>query len=141
MDESCKVAQDAAPLRDQSQRSNDIVLKILLQVVQCTYFVKEYCSERRFSMYKCTSRGFEAKSVYAGGRLLRDMTSLVEKEANDYIDNLQQLRRCLGEHATVSAAVLVHHVCGQVQAIGRVIPSSFRVPLQSWLHRGSPTLE
>ena len=126
MDESCKVAQDAAPLRDQSQRSNDIVLKILLQVVQCTYFVKEYCSERRFGMYECTpSRSKKAKSVYAGGRLLRDMTSLVEKEANDYIDNLQQLRRCLGEHAGVSAAVLVHRVCGQVQAIGRVIPSFF----------------
>ena len=120
------MAQDAAPLRDQSQRSNDIVLKILLQVVQCTYFVKEYCSERRFGMYECTSRGSEkADSVYAGGRLLRDMTSLVEKEANDYIDNLQQLRRCLGEHASVSATVLVHRVCGQVQEIGRVIPSFF----------------
>ena len=51
MDESCKVAQDATPLRDRLQRSNDIVIKILLQVVQCTYFVKEYCSERlRVSM-------------------------------------------------------------------------------------------
>jgi hypothetical protein len=64
MDESCKVAQDAAPLRDQSQRSNDIVLKILLQVVQCTYFVKEYCSERRFGMYECTFTGLIV--VYEG---------------------------------------------------------------------------
>jgi len=126
MDESCKVAQDATPLRDRLQRSNDIVLKILLQVVQCTYFVKEYCSERRFGMYECTNRDSKkAKSAHAGGRLLRDMTSLVEKEANDYIDNLQQLRRCLGEHASVSAAVLVHRVCGQVQVIGRVIPPFF----------------
>ena len=53
------------------------------------------------------------------------MTSLVEKEANDYIDNLRQLRLCLGEHASVSAAVLVHRVCGQAQAIGRAIPSFF----------------
>jgi hypothetical protein len=126
MDESCKVAQDAASLRDHSQRSNDIVLKILQQVVQCTYFVKEYCSKRCFGMYECTSRGSKkAKNDYTGGRLLRDMTSLVEKDTNDYIDNLQQLRRCLGEHASVSAAVLVHRVCGQVQAIGRVIPSFF----------------
>ena len=51
MDESCKVAQDAAPLRGQSRRSGDIVTKILLQVVQCTYFVKEYCSERGFGMH------------------------------------------------------------------------------------------
>jgi hypothetical protein len=53
------------------------------------------------------------------------MASLVKKEAKDYIDNLQQLRRCLGEHANVTAAVLVHRVCGQVQAIGKVIPSFF----------------
>ena len=120
------MAQDAAPLRNQSQRSNDIVLKILLQVVQCTYFVKEYCSERRFGMYERISRGYKkANRAYAGGRLLRDMTSLVEKEAIDYIDNLQQLRRCLGEHSSVSAAVLVHRVCGHVQAIGTVIPSFF----------------
>ena len=48
MDESCKAATEAAPLRDQSGRSNEIVVKILLQVIQCTYFVKEYCSERSF---------------------------------------------------------------------------------------------
>ena len=126
MDESCKVAQDATPLRDRLQRSNDIVIKILLQIVQCTYFVKEYCSERRFGMYACTSSGSrKANSVYAGSRLLRDMASIVEKEANDYIDNLQQLRRCLGEHASVSAAVLVHRVCGQVQTIGIMIPLFF----------------
>ena len=56
MDESCEVAQDAAQLRNQSQRSNNVVLKILQQVVECTHFVKEYCSERRFGMYDCTSR-------------------------------------------------------------------------------------
>jgi hypothetical protein len=50
MDESCKAAQDAELLRDQSQRSNEIVVKILMQIIQCTYFVKEYCSERSFGM-------------------------------------------------------------------------------------------
>ena len=48
MDESCKAATEAAPLRDQSGRSNEIVVKILLQVIHCTYFVKEYCNERPF---------------------------------------------------------------------------------------------
>jgi hypothetical protein len=57
MDESCKAAKEAAPLRDQSQRTNEIVVKILLQVVQCTYFVKEYCSERSFGVY---GNSFEA---------------------------------------------------------------------------------
>jgi hypothetical protein len=52
MDESCKVAQDAALLRDQSKRSDEIVVKILTQVIQCTYFVKEYCSQPSFRMHE-----------------------------------------------------------------------------------------
>ena len=52
MDESCKAAQDAAPLRNQSQRSGEIVVKILIQVIQCSYFVKEHCSERSFGMHE-----------------------------------------------------------------------------------------
>ena len=55
MDESCNVAQDAAPLRDESKRSGEIVVKILMQVIQCTYFVKEYCSEWLFGMHENTS--------------------------------------------------------------------------------------
>ena len=54
MDESCKAAQDAAPLRDQSQRSGEIVVKILIQIIQCSYFVKEYCSVRSFGMRENT---------------------------------------------------------------------------------------
>lgn len=50
MDESCKVAQDAASLRGQSPRAGEVVVKILVQLVQCTYFVKEYCSKRSFGM-------------------------------------------------------------------------------------------
>ena len=52
MDESCRAAQDATPLRDQSQRSGEIVIKILIQVIQCSYFVKEYCSDPSFGMHQ-----------------------------------------------------------------------------------------
>ena len=55
MDESCKVAQEAESLRDQSQRSSEIVVKILIQIIQCTYFVKGYCSERSFGKCENTS--------------------------------------------------------------------------------------
>ena len=34
--ESWKAVQDAAPLRDQSQRSSEIVVKILIRVIQST---------------------------------------------------------------------------------------------------------
>ena|ERR1700733_9259874 len=66
--------------------------------------------------------------VYSGGRLLRDMTSLVDQQAKEYIDNLQKLRSSLSEHANVSAAVMVHRVCGELQNIGRMIPSFSHLP-------------
>ena len=66
--------------------------------------------------------------VYSGGRLLRDMTSLVDQQAKEYIDNLQKLRGGLSEHVNVSAAVMVHRVCGELQNIGRAIPSFSHLP-------------
>jgi hypothetical protein len=121
MDESCKVAQDAAPLRDQSQRSDKIITKILIQVIQCTYFVKEYCSERSFGMHENISIQTSLSSVdyvQQGGRLLRDTASLVDQQATDYVDTLQKLRRSLSDHASVSAAARIYRVFGKVEAIG-----------------------
>ena len=81
MDESCGVAQDAAPPRDQSKRSDEIVVEILLQVIRCTYFVKEYCGDRRFGMHGYIQRSKRrvVNGVYLGSRLLRDMAPIVER--------------------------------------------------------------
>ena len=112
--------QDAAPLRDRSQRSDEIVGKILLQVIQCTYFVKEYCSERSFGMHvACAKLLASVEGVFSGGRLLRDFTSFVDQQAEDYIDSFQNLRCSLHEHASVSAAVIVHRTFGEPEIIGR----------------------
>ena len=61
--------------------------------------------------------------VYSGGRLLRDMTSLADQQAKEYIDNLQKLRSSLREHANVTTALMVHRVCGELKNIGIAIPS------------------
>ena len=122
MDESCKAAQDAAPLRDQSKRSGEIVVKILTQVIQCTYFVKEYCSERSFGMHEKYIHSNVLSSVnyvYLGVRLLRDTTSLVDQQAKDYIDALQKLRRSLNDHASTSAAATIYRVFGKIEDIRR----------------------
>ena len=119
MDESCKAAQDAAPLRDQSQRSGEIVVQILTQIIQCTYFVKEYCSERSFGMRENTSILSSVDCIYLGGRLLRDTTSLVDQQAKDYIDALQKLRRSLNDHASISAAATIYRVFGKIEDIRR----------------------
>ena len=48
MDESCKMAKEVAPLKERAKHVDKIITRILQQVVQCTYFVKEYCSEQSF---------------------------------------------------------------------------------------------
>jgi hypothetical protein len=48
MDESCRMAREAAPLKERSNHVDKIITQILQQVIQCTYFVKDYCSEQSF---------------------------------------------------------------------------------------------
>ena len=69
--------------------------------------------------------------------------SLVDQQAKDYINILQKLRCNLCEHASVSAAVLIHRVCGEIQAIGRAIPPYFNCcPMIIDVRcRGAPTPE
>jgi len=48
MDGSCKMARDVAPLRERAQDVDEIVPKILNQVIECTYFVKGYWEQKSF---------------------------------------------------------------------------------------------
>jgi hypothetical protein len=50
MDEACKSAMEAKSLRKGSERTNEIVIQILRQVMECTFFVKGYCSVRPFGL-------------------------------------------------------------------------------------------
>ena len=75
--------------------------------------------------------------------MLRDIMSVVKQQAEGYIGNLQKLRRSLSEHASIRAmvpGVLVHRVCGELEAIGRVAQSSNPLPqlMKRALYRGSP---
>jgi len=48
MDKSCKIADEAAPLKKHSPRFNEILEKLLVQVSECAYFVTNYCREKSF---------------------------------------------------------------------------------------------
>lgn len=48
MHQSCDFVESADDLRRQSERQNLAVIRILLQVTQCAYFVREYCRDERF---------------------------------------------------------------------------------------------
>ena len=53
-------------------RADDIVIEILLQFIHCTYFVEEYCSERRFGMYANSEVLLFFNGFASGNRILRD---------------------------------------------------------------------
>lgn len=48
MDKSCKIAEEAAPLKKRSSRFNEILEKVLQQVTECAYFVLNYSGEKSF---------------------------------------------------------------------------------------------
>ena len=50
MDKSCKIADEAAPLKKHSLRFNEILEKLLVQVSECAYFVTDYCRDKSFGM-------------------------------------------------------------------------------------------
>jgi len=81
--------------------------------------------------------------VGSGGRLLRDMVSLIDQHAKDYIDNFRKLRVDISEHANITVAVMVHRVCGELQTIGKPIPSFLEsfFSIIDFSCRGFPTPE
>ena len=54
-----------------------------------------------------------------GLRLVRDITSLVDQQARDYISNLQDLRRSLLGQAGTVAAVMVYRVFDKLEDLGK----------------------
>jgi hypothetical protein len=67
--------------------------------------------------------------VFQGVRLIRDIISLVEKQAQDYIANLQALRHSLYGQTSTSAAVMVYRVFDKLDNLGECIQCPLRSPL------------
>ena len=67
--------------------------------------------------------------VFQGVRLIRDIISLVDKQAQDYIANFQALRRSLDVQMSTSAAVMVYRVFDKLDNLGESIQSLLHSPL------------
>ena len=63
-----------------------------------------------------------------GVRLVKNITSLVDQQARDYIVTLQDLRRSLHGQASTTAAVVVCRVFDKLEDVGKSIWSFF-IPL------------
>ena len=59
--------------------------------------------------------------VSQGVRLIKNIMSLVDQQAQDYIVNLQDLRRSLHGQASTTAAVVVCRVLDKIEAVGKSI--------------------
>ena len=84
-------------------------------------------------------------TVSQGVRLVKNITSLVDQQARNYIANLQDLRRSLHGQASTTAAVMVCHVFDKLEDVGKSIWSCL-VPLilqltQSLVQRVSNSLK
>src|SRR6266852_836023 len=67
-------------------------------------------------------------TLHKGVRLVKNITSLVDQQARDYIVNLQDLRRSLRGQASTTAAVVVCRVLDKLEDVGKSIWSFF-IPL------------
>ena len=67
-------------------------------------------------------------TLYKGVRLVKNIMSLVDQQARDYIANLQDLRRSLCGQASATAAVVVCRVFDKLEDVGKSIWSFF-IPL------------
>ena len=67
--------------------------------------------------------------VFQGVRLMRDIISLVDKQAQDYIANFQALRHSLYGQTSTSAAVMVYRVFDKLDNLGESIQSPPHSPL------------
>ena len=52
---------------------------------------------------------------------MRDIISMVDQQALEYINNLQDLRRSLRGQASIAAAVMVYRVFDKVEDVGKSI--------------------
>ena len=59
---------------------------------------------------------------FEGMRFIRDIMSLVDQQAQDYIANLQDLRRTLRGQASINAAVMVYRVFDKMEDVGKIVP-------------------
>ena len=69
--------------------------------------------------------------VFQGVRMIKNIVSLVDKQAQDYIANLQALRHSLYGQASTSASVMVYRVFDKLDNLGESIHTPLRSPLLS----------
>jgi hypothetical protein len=58
MERSCEAAKDAVLLKGHFKRSESIVRRILLQVIECASFIRAYCENQSFRALSESSDSF-----------------------------------------------------------------------------------
>jgi hypothetical protein len=51
MVDSCSFANEAEELKKRSERDQEIINQILRQVMECAYFIRDYCRDKSFGMW------------------------------------------------------------------------------------------
>lgn len=58
MDDGCSFADDAGELKPRLERFHAVVCQILEQVIECAYFIRDFCQDIALGMYAIHSHPF-----------------------------------------------------------------------------------
>jgi hypothetical protein len=50
MGDTCSFADEGEELKKRSKRDQEIINQILRQVMECAYFIRDYCRDKSFGM-------------------------------------------------------------------------------------------
>lgn len=121
MHRSCDFVESADDLRRRSERQNLTIIRILQQVTQCAYFVREYCRDERFGKQtRCVMYDHRA-NLCSAKRALKHIISGVEAQVRDYLGILRELRRSFVDDAVVLCTVKVYQVFDDIEAMQKVL--------------------
>lgn len=120
MADSCSFADNAAELNDRSEQFDTIASQILQQVMECAYFIRDYCQDTSFGKRICRLWPYhpdaELISLHLAIRLMKNMISMVDTRIEEYKTNLATLQQALLSRATVQCTVASYRVLDIVHA-------------------------
>lgn len=99
----------------------------LQQVIQCTYFVKEYCNDKSFGtlpLHRVAiffSGSITHMLFLVGMRAVKNITSKVSERMEQYITNLKTLQSSLGSASAIEGSVMIHRVAVDILEQGEIL--------------------
>jgi hypothetical protein len=122
MADSCSFAEEGEELTKRSKRDQDIINQILRQVMECAYFIRDYCRDGSFGMWDPACSTCSKTNLWAAvKRTVNYTVSLVDARSDTYKETLETLRRNLIDHMNIQCSVIAHRVLDSVNEVRKCL--------------------